>query len=416
MRSRSPVLRVRLRTLPLLLALTAPGWLASAAAAEQPSLPRLVKIHADWCGTCVALEPTWEALVARLGDRLEPHVFDVTDRARLRASRERAASLGLADFLSVNKGRTGTVALIAPDGRVIETFKGRTPRRSLRVRARGVGTRPGRVSALAAGPDPRIARHPAFVGTLVVAGGLAAWLVVAGDAALLWLTELELAVSAWLPEDLIGGASRAALPLLGFAAGVLASISPCILPLVPLNAALIGAADASGRAAVSLSLRFVSGASVALAILGLASDFAGWILIEQRGVVLIVAGLVMVVLAAMALEWAPVPWAGRALGGTRQLGPVVAGAAFALVTTPCASPLIGGLLAAALAKGTPGLGAGVMLAFGLGYTALVFVAGVFGGGWIGRLRHRSRVAPRAVSAAVLLVAGLVTVSAGWRWW
>ena len=120
MRSRSALLPA----LVIGLALAASGLFASAAAAEDASLPRLVKIHADWCGTCVALEPTWATLVADFADRIEPHVFDVTDRPRLRASRERAEALGLADFLAVNQGRTGTVALIAPDGRVIEKFKG----------------------------------------------------------------------------------------------------------------------------------------------------------------------------------------------------------------------------------------------------------------------------------------------------
>lgn len=272
------------------------------------------------------------------------------------------------------------------------------------------------MSTLAAGPDVRVWRHPAFTWTLGVAASAAALLLVAGERALLWLTRLEFAMAGWLPESLIGGASVFALPLVGFVAGLLASVSPCILPLVPLNVALIGAAGASRRESISLSLRFVLGASVALAVLGLATDLAGWILIEQRGVVLIAAGLIMVALAAMALEIVPVPLAGRAVGGTRRLGPVLAGAAFSLVTTPCASPLIGGLLAAALAKGTPGLGAGVMIAFGLGYTALVFVAGVFGGGLIGRLRQRSLVAPRAISAALLLVAGLVATWAGWSWW
>ncbi len=103
------------------------GLAAAAATAEPasaPPAPRLVKVHADWCGTCAALAPTWEQLVSELGDRVEPHVFDVTDRASLRETRLQAEALGLTDFLDAYRGKTGTIALIGPDGRIVRTFKG----------------------------------------------------------------------------------------------------------------------------------------------------------------------------------------------------------------------------------------------------------------------------------------------------
>ena len=65
------------------------------------------------------------------------------------------------------------------------------------------------------------------------------------------------------------------------------------------------------------------------------------------------------------------------------------GAAFSLVTTPCASPLLGAVLAAAAARGVRGLSVATMLGFALGYTTLVFAAGAFGGSLVGRLRRRS---------------------------
>ena len=97
---------------------------AGAEPADASATPLLVKVHADWCGTCTALEPTWQELVAELGDRVEPHVFDVTDRGSLRETRLLAEALGLGDFLDAYQGKTGTIALIAPDGSWIRTFKG----------------------------------------------------------------------------------------------------------------------------------------------------------------------------------------------------------------------------------------------------------------------------------------------------
>lgn len=264
-------------------------------------------------------------------------------------------------------------------------------------------------------PPRPLWRHPAFAWTtalMFVAGAFvfAGWGTLAAE-----LTRFELALAGLLPAGAFEQAGVLALPLLAFGAGLLASLSPCVLPLVPLNLALIGAAGARGRAAVSLSSRFVLGAALALAALGLLTDAAGWLFIEQRGPVLIAAGFAMVLLAAMAVELVPFPLAGRAIGSGRRLGPVAAGAAFSVVTTPCASPLVGGILAAAAAQALPGLGVVSMIAFSLGYTALVFTAGVFGGDAVGRLRTGSLDAPRAVAAAVLLVAGLGFAAQGALW-
>ncbi len=230
-----------------------------------------------------------------------------------------------------------------------------------------------------------------------------------------WLFDLEFAVADLLPEAAIAGTAWFLLPLVGMGCGLLASISPCILPLIPLNIAGIGAADATGWRAVDLSARFVLGAALALALLGIFGDIAGVLLIEQRGPVLIGVGVTLLYFGLAALELVPLPFAGRAPGAGRRLGPVGAGAAFSLVTTPCASPFVGAVLAASSAQGIPGLGAASMLGFALGYTALVFLGGVFGGQLVARMRRHSFEAPRAAAAALLLVAGAGFSAAGIAW-
>ena len=264
--------------------------------------------------------------------------------------------------------------------------------------------------------EPRaLWRQPAFGWTLAAVLLAALTAPVWWDAASGWLLDAEFWTAEFLPEETIAGTSWLLLPAVGFGAGLLASVSPCVLPLVPLNVAYIGAAEASGRRAVSLSAQFVLGAALALSVLGLFGDLAGTLLIEQRGPVLVAVGLLMVYLGLAAVEIVPMPFAGRSLGGTRQLGAIGAGAVFSLVTTPCASPLLGGVLAAASARGLPGLGAVSMVGFALGYTALVFAAGVFGGGLVSRLRRRSFEAPRSAAGALLLVVGAGFAVVGVRW-
>lgn len=258
-------------------------------------------------------------------------------------------------------------------------------------------------------------RHPAFLWTL--AGSVLLALALGSS----WgpisdaLSDVEFAIAGTFGEGWITEAAWLALPVVGLAAGLLASLSPCILPLVPLNVAYIGAAEATGWAAVALSGRFVLGAALALAALGLAGDLAGVLLIEQRGPVLISAGVLMLYLGLASLELVPLPFSGSGVGGSRKLGAVGAGAAFSLITTPCASPLLAALLATATAQSVPGLTVASMISFAVGYTALVFVAGAFGGGLVARLRGHTFEAPRAASGALLLVAGLGFASVGVAW-
>ena len=73
------------------------------------------------------------------------------------------------------------------------------------------------------------------------------------------------------------------------------------------------------------------------------------------------------------------------------------------------------LALAQAAQGLPGLTALSMLGFALGYTALVFVAGVFGGELMQRVRGRSFEAPRAAAAALLVVAGVGFGVVGIAW-
>jgi cytochrome c-type biogenesis protein len=258
-------------------------------------------------------------------------------------------------------------------------------------------------------------RHPAFRRVLLGAGLLALatplwWAPLSAS-----LFDLEFAVAGGLPVEAIRGAAWFALPLVGFGCGLLASLSPCVLPLVPLNLAAIGAAGASGWRAVDLSARFVLGAALALATLGIFGDLAGVLLVEQRGPVLITAGLAMVGFGLVVLDLVPLPFAGRGPGAGRRLGPVGAGAVFSLVTTPCASPFAGAVLAAAAAQAVPGLGVVSMLGFALGYTALVFIGGAFGGAAVARLGRTGFEAPRAAAAALLLVAGAAFTATGIAW-
>jgi len=102
----------RLLQISLLLCLTA-LWLPGASlAGEMAVTPRVVKIHADWCGTCVKLNPTWEALEKEYGDSVDFIIFDMTDVASKSKAQTLADELELAPILAKYGGGTGQIVIL----------------------------------------------------------------------------------------------------------------------------------------------------------------------------------------------------------------------------------------------------------------------------------------------------------------
>ena len=75
--------------------------------------PIVLMIHADWCGTCRVLGPVWEQIQADFADNSTVVVFDVTDRNAYAESAQAAKALGVEDFFSKHRAKTGTIAVLA---------------------------------------------------------------------------------------------------------------------------------------------------------------------------------------------------------------------------------------------------------------------------------------------------------------
>ncbi len=168
------------------------------------------------------------------------------------------------------------------------------------------------------------------------------------------------------------------LPL-AFVGGVLASVSPCILALLPVNLSYIGTLKIKSRwDAFTKAGLFVLGAVTILSLFGLVSSFAGTVMVEYRGYINIVVGLIMAVMGLwlMGVVNLPLPQMNVNLP---QAGPYGVGLTFALVSSPCASPVLFAVLAAAAATGSQILGTLTMVSYALGYTILIFLASLFTG-------------------------------------
>jgi len=103
---------------------TAPA-LAGTVEVEGEGTPALyvVKVHADWCGSCKALVPILDEVRETMS--AEPVLFltlDVTDEDRTGQARLLAAALGIEQHLKTNN-KTGLVLVINPsDKTLLETL------------------------------------------------------------------------------------------------------------------------------------------------------------------------------------------------------------------------------------------------------------------------------------------------------
>ncbi|AFZ19268.1 cytochrome c biogenesis CcdA family protein [Allocoleopsis franciscana] len=198
---------------------------------------------------------------------------------------------------------------------------------------------------------------------------------------------------------------------LSFAGGLIASISPCILCLLPVNLSYIGTREITSRwDALIKAGSFVLGVVTMLSLFGLFSSLAGAVLIHFRGYVQVVVGAVIIVMGLMLLGIVhlPLPQTNFKLP---IAGPFGVGLTFALVSSPCTSPVMFAVLAAAAATGSQIQSVLSMVSYSLGYTAIIFFASLFTG-LVKRTRfllNHSQGIVRFGSVALILIGGYYLV-------
>lgn len=166
---------------------------------------------------------------------------------------------------------------------------------------------------------------------------------------------------------------------LAFIGGLIASISPCILALLPINLSYIGTRNIKSRQdALSKASLFVLGVVTILSLFGLASSFAGAVMVEYRGYINLGVGAIILVmgLSLLGIIKLPLPEVKADASG---FGPYGVGVTFALVSSPCASPVLFAVLAAAAATGSQVLGTLTMVSYALGYTIIIFLSSLMAG-------------------------------------
>ncbi|MBV6522044.1 MAG: Thiol:disulfide interchange protein DsbD [Gemmatimonadaceae bacterium] len=195
----------------------------------------------------------------------------------------------------------------------------------------------------------------------------------------------------------LGASPATAIPAL-FIAGLLTSLTPCIYPMIPITAAIVGGESAGARSRsrlrpLFLSLVYALGLALVYAALGLLAGLSGsmfgtvssnpWLYFLQANV-LVLAGLAMLDVISVRVPPSMLEWAGRAGSGGRTPGVFLMGAVSGLVAAPCSAPVMAAVLTWVTQTKSAVLGFIYLFAFSLGMCGLLVVVGA-GSGTVSRL-------------------------------
>lgn len=177
-----------------------------------------------------------------------------------------------------------------------------------------------------------------------------------------------------------------AIPVM-FAAGVLTSLTPCVYPMIPITAGIVGGQNlgtGSRKRAAFLTLSYVLGLALVYATLGLIAGLTGslfgsistnpWLYLAMANV------LILAALAMLDVVHVPVPARFlRPMKGGSAGAAFGMGAASGLVAAPCSAPVMAGVLTWVGTTRSAALGFVYLFVFSLGMTALLVLVGLFAG-------------------------------------
>ena len=205
------------------------------------------------------------------------------------------------------------------------------------------------------------------------------------------------------------------LVLLGFGGGLISSLLPCVLSLLPVNLAYIGTLNiASKLEALKKASAFVLGVVLVMTLLGVFGGLAFAVFTEFKGPINIAVGLFIILMSLVILEIINLPMP-KFFNTMPNASPFVVGMVFALVSSPCSSPILISVLSIASSMNSIFRSMVLMFGYSLGYSAIIFMAS-FSTGLIKQLswfKHNSNLMIR-LSGAVLLLLGAFYAYIGFK--
>ncbi|MCG9889990.1 MAG: cytochrome c biogenesis protein CcdA [Thermosynechococcaceae cyanobacterium MS004] len=170
-----------------------------------------------------------------------------------------------------------------------------------------------------------------------------------------------------------------------FGAGLLTSLTPCTLSMLPITMGYIGGYEAKNRWQGTVqSIWFALGLSTTLAGLGIGAALLGRIYGKVGTGLGLVVSVVAILMGLYLLEALPLRLPSLSLGQNWNLEHLpkgvrafLLGLTFGLVASPCSTPVLATLLAWISSTQNPVLGGGLLLSYTSGYVLPIIVVGMF---------------------------------------
>ena len=169
-------------------------------------------------------------------------------------------------------------------------------------------------------------------------------------------------------------------PLAVFLGGVLTASNPCVLAMIPLMMAFVGAYQETSntRKAFTFSFLFVIGLTITFTLLGMIAALMGRLIGDVGRFWPYVVALVCLIMGLHLLGvWnfdLPLPQGWKPKQGG-PWGAFLLGLLFGVVSTPCATPILAVLLAYIASQGNLFYGGFLLFMYALGHCVLILIAG-----------------------------------------
>ncbi len=179
---------------------------------------------------------------------------------------------------------------------------------------------------------------------------------------------------------------QGSLPLLfalSFLGGLIASMSPCSLAMVPIIVGYVGGYSENKPAKTLMQmLFFVLGTAIVFSIIGIICAISGKVFVSFAGGYfgIILAGIILVMgLKLVGILDFELPVIIKEMpknnGRNTFLYPILLGAVFALAGTPCSTPILAGIMAFASLSASIGQAILMLFLFSLGQGLILILAG-----------------------------------------